>query len=162
MGLAMMAVSPSAWAQSCGPAPAPPPTELAGWATRVAAAPAKDVKGLNAAVLPLGKAVSATLLPGGGVSYAVKPEKPYSDGSYGGLFAIDVKAAGNYRIALGAGAWVDVVKHGKSVASATHGHGPDCSGIRKMVDFALTPGRHVVQLSGASAAAVTVMAVKLP
>ena len=39
------------------------------------------------------------------------------------------------------------VAHGATVVSTAHGHGPPCSGIRKVVDFTLTPGRYVVQLT---------------
>jgi hypothetical protein len=54
-----------------------------------------------------------------------------------------------------------VGKDGAGVISSAHGHGPDCTGIRKMVDFALTPGRYTVQISANAAPQITVMALEV-
>ena len=64
---------------------------------------------------------------------------------------------GTYRVALGAGAWVDMLRDGKAIASTAHGHGPACSGIRKIVDFPLTPGSYVLQLAGSPDANIPVL-----
>jgi hypothetical protein len=39
-----------------------------------------------------------------------------------------------------------------------HGHGPDCSGIRKIVWFDLPAGRHIIQIAGSQARTIKVMA----
>jgi hypothetical protein len=45
------------------------------------------------------------------------------------------------------------------VKSVTHGHGPACSGIRKMVEFEVTQGRYQLQIVNAPTASVHAMAV---
>ncbi len=99
-----------------------------------------------------------TLAPVGSVKLAATPVKPPVTGMYAGTVAFDVARAGRARIALDQGAWIDVVKDGAIVKSTTHGHGPKCSGIRKIVDFDLTPGRYVVQIVNAPKDRIGVMA----
>ena len=103
---------------------------------------------LEPARLSLDQAASVTLHPGNDVRFVISPEKPGSSGSYGGMLSLDVREAGTYQVALSAGAWLDMVQDGASVASTGHEHGAECSGLRKMVSFPLKPGRHVIQLSG--------------
>lgn len=91
--------------------------------------------------------------------YWIAPERKPDPFKYGGLVPIEVKKAGRLVVALDAGAWIDLVRDAKFVASATHGHGPACSGIRKMVEFDVTPGRYVLQISSAPAASIRAMAV---
>ncbi len=52
------------------------------------------------------------------------------------------------------GAWIDLVQKGERLKSADHAHGPDCSGIAKIVAFDLQPGRYWVQLSEAKDATI--------
>ena len=103
---------------------------------------------LEPARLTLDKAAAVTLHPGNDVRFVISPEKPGSAGSYGGMLSLDVHEAGTYQVALSAGAWLDMVQDGSAVVSAGHEHGGECSGLRKMVAFALKPGRHVIQVSG--------------
>lgn len=159
----MFAILLAAMVQSAPACPATPaalPSGMAGWSTP---APAKAAA-TDAAAHPIvaGKAARATLSPAAQVTFVPPLAKAAAVDTFGGLLAVDVTAAGRYRVALGAGAWIDVVRDGKALTSVAHGHGPECSGIRKMVDFDLAPGRYVLQLSGASDKAVTVMVVKLP
>jgi len=98
------------------------------------------------------------LAPVGNVKLAAAPVKPPATGMFAGVLAFDVARAGRVRIALDQGAWIDVVKDGAIVKSVTHGHGPKCSGIRKIVDFDLTPGRYVVQIVNAPKDRIGVMA----
>lgn len=65
----------------------------------------------------------------------------------GGAIAFDVAEPGTYRVALEHKGWIDVVEDGRSLESSSHGHGPACTGIRKIVDFRLKRGRHVLRLS---------------
>lgn len=122
------------------------PAALAGWARMTPAV--AGARAAGAPVLRIGVGARAALLPTPKVAYPRGPEKPGDPASSGGLFAFAVPVAGRYRVALGSGAWIDVVRDGNAVASAAHGHGPDCSGIRKMVDFDLRPGRYLLQISG--------------
>ena len=141
---------------------APPPPELVGWAARVPLAAAVNPRGLAKAALVVGAAIDATLQPIGKVRYVAKPEKPGKADSYGGLYVLVVTRPGTYRIALGDGAWIDLLKGKKPIASTAHGHGPICTGIRKMVDFSLERGRHVLQIAGSPGSTIPVMVARLP
>ncbi|MFY0022699.1 hypothetical protein ABTQ05_22485, partial [Acinetobacter baumannii] len=55
---------------------------------------------------------------------------------------IDVPRAGTYAVALSDAAWIDVNRNDKTQTSTGHDHGPACSGIRKIVAFALVPGHY--------------------
>jgi hypothetical protein len=167
------ALSP-ALAQSDAPAPSPGdagacaasqstlPTALAGWATRSPITATSDAAGLARATLSIGRAADAALRPTAEVRYAMTPEKGGEPASYGGMFAFPVEAAGAYRVALGSGAWVDVVKGARAVASIAHGHCPDYSGIAKMVDFSLTPGRYTLQITANAEPTLSVLIAPRP
>jgi hypothetical protein len=117
---------------------------------------------LPKATLPIGKAVTGGLHPTRQVDYATQPEKPGGSVAHGGLFQLVVAQAGTYRIGISSGAWIDVLRDGKAVASTTHGQGPACSTLRKMVDFPLQPGRYVVQVSGNGGEKIGVMVMRKP
>ena len=78
-------------------------------------------------------------------------------GGKAALVPIEITRPGAYRVALSDAAWVDIVRRGKSLGSVAHGHGPRCSGIRKIVDFQLDRGRYALQLSGMTADRVRVL-----
>ena len=111
---------------------------------------------LEAARLMLDKAATVTLHPGNDVRFVMAPEKHGDASSYGGMVVVDVREAGTYRIALSAGAWIDVLKDGTAIASTGHDHGSGC----KMVSFMLQPGRHVIQLSGNKEETIGVVAAR--
>ncbi|WP_294138014.1 hypothetical protein [Sphingobium sp.] len=111
----------------------------------------------GASALILGKPVVATLVPAAHVQFATPPGKGAKEG-HGGLFTLSLKQGARVGIALDGPAWVDVVTGAEAVASVEHGHGPACSGIRKIVWFDLPAGRHLVQIAGSNAASVRVMA----
>ena len=67
-----------------------------------------------------------------------------------------------YRIALGSGAWIDLISNGKPVISIAHGHGPACTGIRKMVDFDLKPGHYTLQISANADQQTSLLIAPLP
>lgn len=155
-----VAAAPAKQAPACPAAPVLPP-ELADWARAV---PGKtfyaygepreaDFPTLGAArtELPLHKFES--------LRYWITPERKPDPFKFGGLVPIEVKKAGRLIVALDAGAWIDLVRDAKFVKPAAHGHGPACSGIRKMVEFDVAPGRYVLQISSAPAASVRAMAV---
>lgn len=145
LALSLIVLSSPAVAQNdCEPVPA----EWSGWSASVPLA--ED--------LQAGGRKEMTLAPVGSVKLAATPVKPPVTGMYAGTVAFDVVRAGRVRIALDQGAWIDVVKDGAIVKSTTHGHGPKCSGIRKIVDFDLTPGRYVVQIVNAPKDRIGVMA----
>ncbi|ODU81485.1 MAG: hypothetical protein ABT10_13815 [Novosphingobium sp. SCN 63-17] len=163
--LALMAVAGPVLAQERPPvcaAPVAPTGDLAAWASPGDRAAAADMTGLPAATLAIGEAARVKLLPTPAVRYPLRPEKPGGSVSFGGLVRLHVTTPGTYRVALGSGAWIDLVAGGEAVVSTAHGHGPDCSGIRKMVDFPLETGDYTLQFAANGADAITVLAVKLP
>ena len=145
---------------ACPATPAALPAGLEGW-TRQAAVRA-GASAARATPLSIGTAVVATLLPTPKLAYAMRPEKPGGSVSSGGLFAFAVPAAGRYRVALGSAAWIDVLSGTMPVSSVAHGHGPDCSGIRKMVDFDLQPGHYLLQVAGNGSATLPLMVSRVP
>ncbi|WP_374569965.1 homogentisate 1,2-dioxygenase [Phenylobacterium sp.] len=167
--LVLAAAAPAAAQPMAQPAPADCaatdanlPADLAGWTSPAPLAAAAAEAGLDAAQLQIGRAYDIKLSRTPEVAYLVQPEKPGGSVSYGGLLAVTVPRAGSYRVALGSGAWLDVLADGAPVASTAHGHGPACSSVRKMVTFPLAAGRHVIQISANGAPAVAVMVVQAP
>lgn len=130
------------------PGVAPPPAGLIAWSGRDAIAPAVGTP----ATVPLRPMATAT--------FVTAPSRPAAPGTYGQSFALSVTKPGTYRIALSAGAWIDVIDGGsKSIASIAHAEGPGCSGIRKIVDFSLTPGAYAIELSGAKTTRIRMLVV---
>jgi len=141
---------------------APLPPELAGWESRKPMTAATDGASLAGATLAPGAAVDLVLPPTPAVTYVLRPSRPGGSVSHGGMAKVVIGDAGTYRVAIGSAAWIDVVKDGISLESVAHGHGPACSGVRKMVDFALQPGSYVLQIVGNGAATLPLTIVKLP
>lgn len=147
-------------AASCPVAPVLPP-ELADWARNTSG---KTIYAygddLGADWSPLGPARTALPLHKfESLRYGVAPERKPDVHKFGGMIPIDVKRAGRLVVALDAGAWIDLVRDGAVVKSLTHGHGPACSGIRKMVEFDVTQGRYQLQIVNAPTASIHAMAV---
>lgn len=165
--LPMSIVGPSVRAQQVAASPVCTaqtelPAALAGWAAPGNMNAAANTKGSAAAKLTPGRAVALKLLPTPKVAYPLRPEKPGGSVSYGGLTSFTVAEEGVWRVALSSGAWVDVVKDGTASQSVAHGRGPNCSGIRKMVDYRLTPGTYTLQVAANGADALTLLVARLP
>lgn len=164
-GLTM--AGPAAFAQAapepaCAARDADLPADLAAWPAKVPLAAALSAEGLSKAALVPGQAYTAALAPTPDVTYVVQPEKPGGTVSKGGLFSLKVETAGSYVIALGAGAWIDLLKDGQAQRSTAHGRGPACSTVRKMVTFDLTPGDYVVQISANAEASLPILVSRKP
>ena len=147
-------------ATSCPAAPVLPP-ELADW-SRDASGKTIYAYGddLGADWSPLGAARTALPLHKfESLSYGIAPERKPDVYKFGGMIPIEVKKAGRLIVALDAGAWIDLVQGGAVVKSVTHGHGPACSGIRKMVEYDVTQGRYQLQIVNAPTASIHAMAV---
>jgi hypothetical protein len=145
--LLLQTSTPPAAAPVCT-APVAPPAGLEAWST---------VSGITTDAIEPGKTTGLMLQPATTVKFPLVPERAPATGSFGGVYHVAIATAGTYRIALQAGAWIDVVRDGKSLSSVAHMEGPACSGIRKIVDFALQPGSYTLQLSGAKAPAMQVL-----
>ncbi|WCM29448.1 homogentisate 1,2-dioxygenase [Sphingomonas sp. QA11] len=141
---------------------APVPAEFAGWPSRKPMAAAVDSASLANTTLAPGAAVDLALAPTPAVTYALRPSRPGGSVSHGGMATVTISEAGTYRVAIGSAAWLDIVRDGASLESVGHGHGPACSGIRKMVDFTLKPGSYVLQIVGNGATTLPLTIVKLP
>jgi hypothetical protein len=76
--------------------------------------------------------------------------------------SLTIAEAGKYGVAADGKVWIDVIADGKPLTSVGHGHGPDCSGIRKVVWFDLAAGEHELALSKAVAEKVRLLVVKAP
>ena len=96
------------------------------------------------------------------IACPVQLQKPGGSVAYGGLFEFTVATAGSYAVALSSATWIDVIDTGKAVAPAGFGHGPECTSIRKMVVFALQPGRHALQVSANADARMKIMVAREP
>ena len=154
------AASAAPAAQSCPAAPVLPP-ELADWARNTSS---KTIYAygadLGADWSPLGAArTELPLHKFESLRYGIAPERKPDVYKFGGMIPIDVKKAGRLVVALDASAWIDLVRDGAVVKSLTHGHGPACSGIRKMVEFDVTQGRYQLQIINAPTASIHAMAV---
>lgn len=135
------------------------PAELAAWTDGVDRVASASANGLAQARLTPGVTVHLTLRPGKDVTFPRVPEKAPAPESGGGLVSLSIHQPGTYRIALSTAAWIDVVKDGQFQSPIAHAHGPACTTIRKMVDFALTPGDYLIQLSGAPDAGMDLLVV---
>ncbi len=161
---AVLALPIPAMAQDCPQgASVDLPAELVGWTSQQSFAAARDAAGLDAAQLTLGQAVDATLISTAEVVYPVRPERPGGSVSFGGLFRFTVEHAGTYRVAIGSAAWIDVLSpEGTPVQSGKFGRGPECSGIRKMVEFTLAPGAHTLLIAANGQPKLSVLVTPLP
>ncbi|HJS10276.1 homogentisate 1,2-dioxygenase [Sphingopyxis sp.] len=145
---------------SCPTAPVLPP-ELADW-SRNASSKTIYAYGddLGADWSPLGAArTELPLHKFESLRYGIAPERKPDVYKFGGMIPIEVKKAGRLIVALDAGAWIDLVRDGAAVKSVTHGRGPACSGIRKMVEYDVTQGRYQLQIVNAPTASIHAMAV---
>lgn len=83
---------------------------------------------------------------------------PLADGAASRVLTVDT--AGRYGVAADSKVWIDLVANGTAQASVEHGHGPACSGIRKIVWFDLKPGTYDLALTKGEAASVRVLLVR--
>jgi hypothetical protein len=139
------------------------PADLAAWSMLAYHDAATSPAGLPAARLTLGETARLALVPTTRVAYPLRLAKPAAADSFGGLVQFVVPKAGTYRVVLGTRAWISVIAaDGREVGSAAHAMGPACTGIRKMVDFALTPGAYTLQLSDSPEPASSLLVLRHP
>ncbi len=131
------------------------PVGFEGWSVRTPTDAGAGTR--SAPVMVLGRATDLRLVPFDRLIPATPPVRIPEAGSVAGMALFQVARAGTYRFALGGPAWIEIVRGGHVVPAVAHGHGPACTGIRKMIDFRLAPGRYIMQLTGASAATLPVM-----
>lgn len=145
------------------PTPAAPlPPSLAGWKPGLSLAAATDKTSLVQAKLVIGTRVEGMLVPTDSVRFLHAPGKPGEPLSKGGMFSLRIAVPGTYRVALGTGAWIDVVRNGEALVSVAHAMGAACSGLRKTVDFKLRPGAYILQIEGSKDAVAPLLVTRLP
>lgn len=116
--------------------------------------------GTPASQLTSGAFARVVLAPADSIFFAPPLNRAVKPGDMGGVVAVTIKTAGTYRFAIDPAAWIDVIgPTGQRLESVAHMHGPDCSGIGKIVDYALPVGDYMVQFSATKATALKVMMV---
>lgn len=137
------------------------PTELNAWKSLSYVSAAKNSDELPNSVLTLNKASYVGLINTPKVKYVTRPTNEGGTVSYGGIFQIEIKESGIYRVALGNASWIDLIKDTKPALSVAHNGGPENSGIRKMVDYALEAGVYTLQLSAGADSTTALLITKI-
>jgi hypothetical protein len=113
-----------------------------------------------------GKLYALTLQPQEKVRYPTSPSKKMlADGAFGGMLALKVDRAGQYRVAIDSGYWLDIVHEGKQLATVDFNGSAGCDGPRKIVVYELPADAQLtVQIAAAatSQARLTVTPVAVP
>jgi hypothetical protein len=143
----LLQAAPAAAAPACT-ATIAPPAGLEAWSV---------APGMTGDVIAPGKNIALTLQPIDGVTFPLPLARKPAAGTFGGVYHVTVATAGTYRVVLQNGAWIDLVRDGKSLTSVAHMEGAPCSGIRKIVDFSLQPGTYTLQLSSAKTAQMRIL-----
>ncbi|MBC9033118.1 hypothetical protein IAG41_12030 [Sphingomonas sp. JC676] len=143
--LLLVQTAPADQATACKAADASLPTALTGWT-----APGDELTPDKAVSLDTVDAVALKGLPAG-----AKPGKAAT-------IAFRITTAGTYGIALDQPGWIDVLPGatgGTALTSVAHGHGPECSTIKKIVRFKLDPGAYRLYVTGLAQPKAKVMLV---
>ena len=107
--------------------------------------------------------LTVPLAPVSGVPFDVPPERPpRNPDPRGAVLHFDAGAAGTYRVALSARAWIDVVENGKYLAPVAFVDFMDCADLHKIVAFDIGAGPFTLQLSDATAPSVSIALTRAP
>lgn len=137
------------------------PGDFAAWAGADVAAEA--AAGKEAPAIPLGRPVRLTLHPAAEVAFVAAPEqKRAPENAHAGLVKLQIPTAGTWRVAAAGPAWIDVIGPDGVVASTGHGRMAPCTSLRKVVEFPLSAGDYLLQLSGNPGPALRLMVVAKP
>ena len=161
IALAMLGALSSTGSAQETACPALPP-ELAGWASPTPVVAATTAADLPRAIVTIGRRADLALSPSAKIVFAVAPGKAPAATTNSGMASFTVATAGTYRVALGTAAWITIAKDGAALQSVAHKHGLGCAGVRKMVDFTLTPGAHVLQIENAPDGVAGLLIARLP
>ena len=103
------------------------------------------------------KAAEVRLLPT--ITPVLAPEQARTpENAHAGLLNVQIPTAGNWRIAISNPAWLDVIgPDGKAVKSVAHGHMAPCTTLKKAVEFPLSAGDYLIQISGNPGASVKLL-----
>ena len=143
--------------RACPPREGRSSLEPAEWNRQHHLMTAASSAGLDGAVLRPGTTVRAILRRERAIDFVAPPGKPSRPGQFGGMFRVRIERPGAYRIMLDSKAWLDVLKDGVAIAPIGHGPGPACSRVRKSVDFQLSRGDHLLQLSASPSSKAVIL-----
>jgi hypothetical protein len=136
--------------ETCGAADAALPANFAPWRSPTPAA----------GTLHPGTAVQVMLRPIAELQAAVPPHSARDGGATtGARLDLEIAAAGSYEILVDHAAWIDLVQGGTALRSTAHAQALPCTSVHKVVDFSLSPGRYVIQVSGTTAASARLLVV---
>ncbi|MDC7675706.1 hypothetical protein [Asticcacaulis machinosus] len=160
LAAALALFAPSVMAQTTCPADPVVATGYETWPTPAEVNAATNAA--NAPFLETGKAYKTTLVATPQVTFAAEPGRKSETASFSGLMMVHIADSGTYGVAASSGVWIDLIKDKTPLKSIRHGHGPDCSGIRKIVSYDLQPGDYVLQIASSKTPDVTVQIQPLP
>jgi len=104
-------------------------------------------------------AFTLALQPAAEARFEMPPErKPRGERWFGGMVRLPAPdKAGIYQVALSEEAWIDVVQDGRYARSVGTSGRSDCPGLRKSVRFEVTATSIVLQVSGVTSEAISVV-----
>jgi hypothetical protein len=104
------------------------------------------------------------LVPQSDVTFVSAPgKKMLTDGAFAGLATLKLDAPGNYRVAVDAPFWLDLVANGKLAVTRDFQGQQNCDGPHKIVEFDLSGARQfVLQVSAAVKATVRLTVTQAP
>jgi hypothetical protein len=108
----------------------------------------KDVQ--SAAAIAADQLYELHLIPQQQVAFSVAPKKTAAAGAYAGLARLTLPTAGAYRVSIDSPLWIDIVVNGAALPAKDFEGQHGCSAPHKIVEFDLSAGESVVQLSNAA------------
>ena len=104
------------------------------------------------------------LLPQSTVAFAAAPGKTTpAEGSYAGVAALKIDAAGDYRISVNLPVWIDVAADGKLATVEDFQGLHNCDAPRKIVQFDLRGAKQfILQVSGSEQPTIRLTVTKAP
>ncbi|MDT7933403.1 MAG: hypothetical protein RQ833_02195 [Sphingomonadaceae bacterium] len=152
---AALAAPRLATGQACAP-DTPPPAGYELWRSAAVAADS-GVAAQDAPALAIGRLTRLELHPAASVRFVAAPEQQRKvDAPQAGLAVIEVPRRGVYRVTASAPAWFDMLAGQERLRNEAYGRVGPCGPVRMFVEFRMEPGRHVLQLSGATDTHITV------
>jgi hypothetical protein len=102
--------------------------------------------------------VTLLLRPANEVRLAATPGKAPQTKTYAGMITLKLTRPTVLSLELSDSSYVDLVRGGKPLIALNHGH-PDhpCSNMHKFVEFRVTAGLYLIQITGAPAAKVGIV-----
>jgi hypothetical protein len=111
-----------------------------------------------------GKALQLKLQPQTAVTLPVPPQKPPRNSApFAGTLAIAAPATpGSYAVAMSAGGWIEAIQDGKSLRTVAFSGATGCTGLRKIVVFAIEAKPLTLQLSDVASELITIAILQAP